>query len=291
MKTNKQISDVSETSFLTIYCHAMESQSEEPILKDPKAEILVIELDKFISPPQTKLAKKLLKRKLDKKMIVHIAIRAKKYDQYAKDFLSHNPDGVIVNIGCGMDSRFERTDNGKANFYDLDLPSLISLKKEYFKETDRYKFIEKSVLDHTWMDELSAHKGPFMFLAEGVFMYLPQNEVETLFRQLAETFPGSELVCEVFNSKWLRKPWKKMMDFKMQKELNIGEDATFNFGIRNSKEPETWHKSIKFIEDWVYLDANEKKLGMMKMFRNVKLFRETQWTVHYKMQKSLKGGE
>jgi len=38
---------------------------------------------------------------------------------------------VIVNIGCGLDSRFLRIDNGSVIFYDLDLPELIDLKKRF----------------------------------------------------------------------------------------------------------------------------------------------------------------
>lgn len=32
-----RMSDISTTSLLTLYCHALESQSEDPIISDPKA--------------------------------------------------------------------------------------------------------------------------------------------------------------------------------------------------------------------------------------------------------------
>ena len=38
----------------------------------------------------------LAKGKVKKELVVHINLRAKKYDEYAKSFLIENPDGVIV---------------------------------------------------------------------------------------------------------------------------------------------------------------------------------------------------
>ena len=120
-------------------------------------------------------------------------------------------------------------------------------------------------------------------MAEGVFMYLNQEDVHSLILKLQSEFPGSELVCEVFNSLWLRKPLKRLMNYKMQHQLHMGKDATFHFGIRDSKEMEEWHDDIQFLDDWSYFDSEEKKLGVLKLFRNIEIFRKTQWTVHYKL--------
>ena len=45
------------------------------------------ELNKILSNPTNKLEKALVKGKLDKQLVVHIAIRAKRYDKYVRDFL------------------------------------------------------------------------------------------------------------------------------------------------------------------------------------------------------------
>jgi methyltransferase (TIGR00027 family) len=278
-----EIGDVAATSFLTLYCHAIESQSKDPILDDPKAVEITRELNNILSGSENKLNRDLVKGKLKRQMVTHIAIRAKQYDKYVLDFLEHTPDGVVVNIGCGLDSRFLRIDNSRVTFYDLDLPEIIEIKKQFFEENKRYHFISSSVLDHDWMSIVAEHEGPFLFMAEGVFMYLHQEDVQALILKLQSEFPGSELVCEVFNSLWLTKPLKKIMNFKMQKELHLGKDATFHFGIRNSQEMEAWHVGIEFLDDWSYFDSEEKKLGVLKMFRNIEFLRKTQWTVHYKL--------
>ncbi|WP_062398127.1 class I SAM-dependent methyltransferase [Methanogenium cariaci] len=133
----------------------------------------------------------------------------------------------MVNIGCGLDSRFLRTDNGTVHFYDLDLPEVIDIKKQFFAETDRYHLIASSVLDEGWMSVVSSHTGPFLFMAEGVFMYLEAEAVKSLVLTLQKRFPGSELVCEMVNSIWVRKPLKTIVEHKMRRRLHLGKDAAF----------------------------------------------------------------
>lgn len=280
---NINIGDVAATSFVTLYCHAIECQSKDSILNDSKTVEIIHELNKTLCNSNINLERDLAEGKTDKQLVVHVAIRAKQYDRYVGKFLESSPEGVVVNIGCGLDSRFLRVDNGKVIFYDLDLPEVIEIKRQFFNENERYHFIASSVLNYDWMSVVSKHKGPFLFIAEGVFMYLKREDVKSLVLKLQSEFPGSELVCEVVNSLWLKKPLKRMANYKMQHRGHLGKDATFNFGIRDSKEMEEWHTGIQFLNDWSYFESEEKKLGWLKMFRNIELFRKTQWTVHYKL--------
>ena len=70
--------------------------------------------------------------------VVHIAIRAKRSDEYVIEFLKSSPDGVVVNIGCGLDRIFRVTTIVRVRFYDLDLPDVIKIKRGFFEEIDRY---------------------------------------------------------------------------------------------------------------------------------------------------------
>jgi methyltransferase (TIGR00027 family) len=279
----KGIGDIASTSFITLYCHALETLSENPLLYDPKSVEITTELNKTLSLSANTLDRTLVSGTLDRKLVVHIALRAKKFDDYARDFLRRFPDGVIVNIGCGLDSRFLRIDNGHVIFYDLDLPEIIEIKKAFFTEDDRYHLLASSVMDFDWMATVLQHKGPFLFMAEGVFMYLDGKDVQSLVLKIQEKFPGSELVCEVFNSLWLSPLLKKMLDFKMQRELHLGKDATFRSGIRDGREMEQWHSGIQFLDEWSYFDAEEKKLGWLRLLRHIEFIKKTQWTVHYRL--------
>lgn len=43
-------------------------------------------------------------------------------DTWVRDFLAGHPAGTVVDIGTGLNSRFERVDNGQVHWIDLDLP-------------------------------------------------------------------------------------------------------------------------------------------------------------------------
>lgn len=285
MKTTDDIllGDVASTSLLTLYCHAIEAQSENPILDDRKSVEMVGILDKILSKSEDRLHQALVRRQIRGPLVTHIALRAKRYDEYASDFLKRRPGGVIVNIGCGLDCRFQRVDDGSAHFYDLDVPEVIALKKRLVPEGERYHMLASSVLDYRWFHNVTGHAGPFLFMAEGVFMYLPPGDVKSLIPALQTRFPGSELVCEVFNSFWMRNPWRKMMERKMQNELHLGEDAKFKSGVKDAAEIQGWGKGIELLDEWSYFDSKEKKLGLLGLLGKIDLLRRTQWTVHYKL--------
>jgi len=283
MKLNVNINDISETAFLTLQCHALDAQSKRPLLND-KSSVKTLEiLKKYFSESDSSLHKKLAENKVKKNLIIHTALRAKKYDDYILNFINKFPNSAVINIGCGLDNRFERIDNGSLTFYDLDLPDIINIKKQIFPETDRYHQISKSVFDFEWIDRIDCEH--VILVAEGVFMYCKEQDVKYLFLVLQEKLPNSEIVCEVFNSKWLKGWRKKTMNFKLKKELKLGEETSFQFGIPDSNEIETWNKGLKLIDDWSYIDSEELNSSFLKLFRKNDSFRKIQWTVHYKLSK------
>ena len=274
-------SGVEDTALLTLYAKAIESRTNDPILKDIKAEELIDCLDPLIKQRTGKMARQLYERSVDQRLTIHIPLRSKKYDDYTRDFLANSPDGVVVNIGCGMDARFFRVDNGRVRFFDLDLPAMIKFKKQLLEQNDRYRMIGQSVLDLSWMDQVEKNKKPVLFLAEGVFMYLPENQVRRLVLEMQRRFPESELVCELTNRIWVEGFWGKLAAIKMKQRAKMGGDAGFQFGVSDPQELESWHAGIEFIEKWFYMDSNHPKLGWLRIFRNWELMRNTQYTARY----------
>jgi len=229
------------------------------------------------------MAERLRKRAIDPRLTVHIQIRAKKYDDYALSFLEKHPEGVIINIGCGLDTRFFRIDNGKMQFFDLDLPDMISLKKQLLENIDRYHLIGKSVLDFDWMDQIAALNQPTLILAEGVFMYLPKEKVKVLVLELQRRFPNSELVCELTNRAWVEGFTGKLAAIKMRQRFNMRADADFKFGVTKASDFEAWGDGIEFLEKWFYMESNHPKIGLMRIFKNWKIFQEAQFTARYRL--------
>lgn len=281
---SEHLEHVSETGLLTLFCRAIESQSANSILNDEKAVELARRLLPVLSSSGRESLQRLAKWRIPTTLVVHIALRAKKYDEIALAFLKHNPNGIIVNLGCGLDSRFFRIDNGQMIFFDLDLPEVIQCKRQFWSETPRYHMIGDSVFKDIWMDEVASQGNqPVLFIAEGLFMYLEAAKVRPLVVSLCERFPGSELVCEVVNRRMILSSTRWMVRRKLHGNMKIGAQAEFRFGVSDSREMETWSPGIRLLEEWSYFESNHPKLGVLGWLSKIKFFRHVQWTVHYRL--------
>lgn len=280
------LTDVSETLLIPLYARARETRSKNPIILDRKAVEITEELNKIFEKSDSllyrNLAKGKLRRNANKKLAVFFALRTRKFDRYCREFLSRNPKGTVVELGCGLSSRFSRIDNGTVEWYDLDLPEVMEIRRRFFQETARTHVIASSVLDFRWMEQLPTKN--MLFIAEGLLMYLHEDDVRSLVLRMQQQFPGCELFCEMENTfivNTLKKErWKK----KFQRDYQLGPDAIMRFGIQDGKDLEAWGKGIRFLDEWTVFDDHEKKLGWMNLFAFSKLLRKSQWIVHYRLK-------
>ena len=278
------LSAVSTTALLTLWARAIDSRSPDPVLHDPAAERLVDRLRPLLAATDTPLHRRLVQDRLPRLLVPLLALRGSHYDAVAQEFHTRFPHAVVVNLGCGLDTRFERLDDGNIHVLDLDLPPMIALKRQLVAAHPRHPLLAASVLDPTWMDALDRYDdGRFLFLAEGLFMYLEPADVKQLVLTLAARFPGSELVAEVFNDFWLRRPWRSFTQVKMQRQLNFDSDAMFRSGMAHPAEWEGWSPALRLLDVWSYFDAPAAKLGPLRWMRHIPLLRLTQYSVHYRL--------
>jgi methyltransferase (TIGR00027 family) len=277
------LSNVSCTMFLMLYGRVTEGLSKDPILRDPKAEEIVAQINDSLLHSDDKLLRRLAQGKMSWDLAAHAAIRARQYDSYALEFMRNFPQCTIVNLGCGMDTRFWRIDDGRMRFFDLDLPEVILLKRQLVQETERYRMVGCSVLDHAWMDAVISGGNPAMFLAEGLFMYLPKDEVRALIEALGRRVREGQLVAELAHEKYPRGFNKRLLAFKLKHELGLQDPPAYLCGFSDSDEIASWSPRLHLIDDWSYFDSPVKKLGWRRMFRHFKSLRKSQWTVRYRI--------
>jgi len=279
------MTDISETLLIPLYARALETRSTNPVIIDRKAVEITDQLNELFSTSTSPLHQQLMKGKIgrtaNKKLTAFLAVRTRKFDRDCLEFLQRFPRGIIVELGCGLSSRFSRIDNGTVMWYDLDLPEVIDIRKRFFQETARNRMVASSVLDFRWMDQLSGNN--VLFVAEGLLMYLHEDEVKSLVLELQKRFPGCDLVCEVehmFVIKLLEKDrWRK----KFQRDHYLGSGAVMHFGIQDGRDLESWGRGVTFLDEWTVFDDHEKKLGWMNVFAFSKRLRKAQWVVHYRL--------
>ena len=181
------------------------------------------------------------------------AIRANILDRETKRFVREYPDAVIINLGCGLDTRFFRVDNGTINWYDLDLPPVIEVRKQFFRENDRYRMLGTSIFDHNWIDDIVHDNRPVLFIAEGVFMYFDPEQVQNILNRLIGSFPNAWMLLEVFPKFFLRFSRKhetlKMMD----------KPLVFKWGINKPDDLKAIDKRLRVKASFNYFDIRKDR--------------------------------
>lgn len=172
------------TLFIPLYGKAM--MSREGFLPDPTAEEIVRRVDfDFTKVDQSR------------KLAIYMAMRAALFDGYARDFAAKNPDGLVLQLGVGLDSRVKRVAVENA-WYDLDFPDVIDLRREYFPETARYHLIAAPALPADWLADLPDAEH-VLVLAEGISMYLSEADMRALMAALQERFPRVTFIFDAYS--------------------------------------------------------------------------------------------
>ncbi len=243
--SKEKVTLVGEQATLLIPLHSKASESRRPsaIFADEKAQEILARVDYDFSRLQ-----------VPRKTAIALCLRASKLDAYARQFLARHPWGVIVHLGCGLDSRCLRVPHPGAEWYDLDLPDVIELRRKFYQETAHYHMLASSVTDLTWTGAVAANNRPVLAIAEGLLMYLREAEVQALFLKLQQVFPGCELACDVYS----RLTARRAGAIRSLKETG----ATIRWGIDDALEIERWAPGICLQEEWYFTRSPEiERLG------------------------------
>jgi O-methyltransferase involved in polyketide biosynthesis len=185
-KHQVQLGAVQETLFIPLAARARQSSRKRPALRDPKAAELV----RSIAYDTAKYG-----RGAGGAITV---LRTAIFDSWVRAFLARHPAGTVVEIGTGLNTRFERVDNGQVHWIDLDLPDTIELRGKFFADTDRRRMVAGSVLDEQWLDIAAQLPGPYFFVAEGVLVYLPEDQVTTALAGIAARFEEAMIALDTY---------------------------------------------------------------------------------------------
>lgn len=214
------------TNLCTLYLRAYESCSAAPILGDTAAAEAVdrIEYDwarmrRAMRPGSNQYL---------------VTMRAKQLDDWSADFLRRNPGAVVLHLGCGMDTRaFRLHPPDTVQWFDVDQPAVIALRRKLYDDRDGYRMIGSSVTGE-WLEEIPADR-PVLMVAEGLLMYLTEPEVRTLLQRLTDRFAAGELVFDTVSP----------LGPRLSKLLTKG---IIKWGIRDARDIERWNPRLRFLD-------------------------------------------
>ena len=163
-----------------------------------------------------------------------------------RDYLKSHPEAAVVNLGCGLDDSFSKSDNGRCHGYNIDFTDVIRVRDELLEQNEREVSIACDLNDYRWMDQIDGRKGA-IFFAAGVLYYLKKEDVISLIATLADRFPGGVIVfdsCNERGAKLMRKTWLK--------EAGISDVSAY-FSLEEPSEIEGWSNRFENISSRSYM--------------------------------------
>lgn len=259
------VDPVSETLLIPLWARAVEQDEPEPLVRDQLARVMVDRIDYDWR-----------RIRLSRGDLVQMVVRLREFDRFVGDFLARYPAATVVHLGCGLDARFQRVDNGHVRWYDLDLPDVITLRRQLLPETDRDRYLACSAFDPGWLDLVALREGdPALFVAEAVLPYFDQEQAKALVVTLRRRFPGSELVTDTFTPLAVRLDNLHLMF--------TGAKARLRWAVRDPRDLEAWSPGIRLLESFCYFDDPEPRMGLPSWFGRIPLLSQSTGIHRYQL--------
>ena len=230
---------VQETLLIPLLARAEETQKPRGQLQDPKAVEIVEQLDYDFEKWR------------GGRTLAGAMLRARMFDRYVEEFLAEHPQGTVVELGCGLDTRFDRVDNGQVRWFDLDLPDVMELRRRFFQDEPRRTMITASVLAADWMDEVEATGRPWMFVSEAVLIYLDPPQAQQAMLSIARRFPGAWIAFDTVAG--------KMVDNQHKHDAmrHMARESWFRWKCGDPREIESWGPELRLVVSKSFLDADK----------------------------------
>ncbi|GAA5151653.1 class I SAM-dependent methyltransferase [Pseudonocardia eucalypti] len=216
-----------ETLLTTLYCRAVDSRAENPVLGDDAAARAVERVDYDFR-----------RTGVNRVTAAGVALRAKQLDDWTAEFMAEHEKATVLHLACGLDTRAQRlAPASTVRWYDVDYPQVMELRQRLLTTPDGdYHTIASSVTEDDWLDSVPADR-PTATVFEGLSMYLTEEDGKRLIQRIAERFPSGQLLFDCYGK----------MGIRMQKLVPAvrNSGATLHWAIEDPSVLESWHPGLR----------------------------------------------
>lgn len=186
-----ELTGVPETLLWTLYNRAQEAMRPDALLRDPDAVRI------YRSIPYD------YARSFGKPDGSH-ALRSRMFDDAIKPWMAAHPGGMVVELGCGLETQFQRCDDGQVRWLCVDVPETIAVRERFLPPTERCQHWPGSALDLSWLDAVDVSRGVFV-TAAGLLMYFEEAQVRDLLGAIDGRLRGAHLMFDAIPPFFSRK--------------------------------------------------------------------------------------
>ena len=243
-------SSVGTTAVMVAAARARETESPDPLIRDPFARLLVAGADtgvwgNFLDPQmQARIANADPQAAAQfANMLGYQAVRTHFFDAFFAEAVESGIRQIVI-LASGLDSRAYRLPWPQGTVvFEIDQPKVLEYKAatlaEHGVETTAQRHEVAVDLRQNWPAALQAAgfdpARPTAWLAEGLLMYLPAEAQDRLFEHITQlSAPGSRVSAEAVRHHdeeqraRMRQRWEKMADdMGIERTVDIA-DLTYN---------------------------------------------------------------
>lgn len=177
-----ELTGVPETMLWTLHNRASEAMRPDAFLSDPEAVRIYSSIGydyvrSFGRPDESH------------------AMRSRLFDRAVRPWIMAHEGGTVVELACGLETQFYRCDDGSVKWVCVDVPEALAVRERFLPPSPRCRFIRKSALDFSWMDDLGPTDEVFV-TAQGLLMYFEQQDVRRLISAVCARFPSVDLMFD-----------------------------------------------------------------------------------------------
>ena len=258
--TRNALKDIAKTSIWTLRARSEEHLQPHALFRDEQA----IEWNKQIPWPNE------LDEWYTHRAQTGVCIRTKVFDDLVQKHIESMNHPLVVELGCGLSSRYHRIGTGCGQWIDFDLPDVISTRHELDPETEEHRYLAGSLPDFSWMSKISeGHHRDIIFVAEGLLMYFEPEQVLQLVKEMKQKFPGAIFIFDTLGRKAKQ----------LGEKFTLRANAPLKWVVKNKQEVHALPLEINRVTS--LFEHYKQRLGIARLMywvppvRNMNLFVES----------------
>lgn len=229
--------DIQETALIPLAIKASETARPNARIRDPMAKKIIDTLGVDVSKYDPFLSHE------------GVVARTILFREELVRLLAQYPDAVCINLGCGFDDKFSQVDNGTLQWFDVDLPDQIAVRRKVYQDRERCTMLDGDSLDGWWTASIPKAE-QYIVVMEGVLEYFSKAQVKTCLNMLCDHFPHGYLLSEL-HSPMLEKHGKHHDAVKHT-------NATFGWGTKSGREYLELEPRLRLLSETSYNEEMKK---------------------------------
>ncbi|NLZ55111.1 MAG: class I SAM-dependent methyltransferase [Clostridiaceae bacterium] len=254
---NDHAQNITSELLFSLWARAAETKRNNPVVRDEYAVELIrwlgLEHAPFPGTPTEQL---------------DIAIRTRIIDTITRAFIANNPTAIIIACRVGLDTRFQRVDNGLICWYNVDQPRIVQLRQKLFPTMKRVHYVPIPVTAPEWCRAIRTDNRPVLIILEQTSMYLERKELISLLDNIASAFPGSTLIMDAITTQEMRR--------RRKQNRNRPDAAELKWAARNVDSIVALNSEYVMVNEWIVNRWHRDRLSFWQRIRTSLPWRKNQ---------------